>query len=83
MTRKQKEIEQYLNEAFDKVWYMRSIECDNPEIEQRRLKQIERIEQAYPEVLEGVDDWECGYWNGIMVTLRWVLGEDDKNMLDT
>ena len=27
-------------------------------------------------------DWECGYWNGIMSALRWVLG-DEKDFLDT
>lgn len=81
--RKKIELEKYLEEAESKVWYMRSRPCDNPEIEERRLKAVERIEKEYPEVLEGFQDWECGYWNGILGTLRWVLGEEEKDNLDT
>ena len=80
--RKTKEILKYLEEAESKVWYMRSRTCDNPEIEKRRLKAIEEVEKECPEVLDGFSDWDCGYWNGIMGALRWVLKED-KDMLDT
>lgn len=80
--RKERQILKYLEEAEAKVWYMRSRPCDIPEIEKGRLKAIEKVEKKYPEVLEGFDDWECGYWNGIMGALRYVLGED-KDMLDT
>ena len=80
--RKEKQILKYLEEAETKVWYMRSRPCDNTEIEKDRLKAIKQVEKEYPEVLEGFDDWECGYWNGIMGALRYVLGED-KDMLDT
>ena len=81
--RKEKEIEEYLEEAFDKVWYMRSKPCDNEEIEKKRLDNIKRIEQLYPEVKNGFDDWECGFYNGVLGSLRWVLGEEEKNFLDT
>lgn len=81
--RKEKELESYLKEAESKVWYMRSRPCDIPEIEENRLKAIERIEKEYPEVLDGFQDWECGYWNGVLGTLRWVLGEEEKDNLDT
>lgn len=81
--RTQKEIKEYLDEAFDKVWYMRSHPCDNPKIEKSRLKAIENIVKKYPEVENGFDDWDCGYWNGVLGTLRWVLGEEEKDMLDT
>lgn len=81
--RKIKEIEKYMNEALDKVWYMRSCPCNNPEIEKGRLEAIERVEKTYPEVLDGFDDWECGFYNGVLGTLRWVLGEEEKDMLDT
>ena len=80
--RKEKQILKYLEEAEMKVWYMRSRPCNNPEIEKGRLKAIKKVEKKYPEVLEGFSDWECGYWNGIMGTLRYALGED-KDMLDT
>ena len=73
--RKIKEIYDYLDEAESKVWYMRSHPCNNPE--------IEKVEKAYPEVLDGFDDWECGFYNGVLGTLRWVLGEEEKDNLDT
>ena len=62
---------------------MRSRPCDNPEIESRRIATIDRIFSTYNDIPEdGYTDWECGYWNGIMGALRWVLG-DDKDFLDT
>ena len=81
--RTEDEIIKYMDEAFDKVWYMRSRPCDIPDIEKGRLKSIKRVEKEYPEVKKGFDDWECGFWNGVLGTLRWVLGEEEKDMLDT
>lgn len=81
--RTEEEIIKYLGEALDKVWYMRSRPCDIPDIEKGRLKSIKRVEKEYPEVKKGFDDWECGFWNGVLGTLRWVLGEEEKDMLDT
>ena len=81
--RTEEEIIKYMDEAFDKVWYMRSRPCDIPDIEKGRLKCIKRVEKEYPEVKKGFDDWECGFWNGVLGTLRWVLGEEEKDMLDT
>ena len=81
--RTESEITKYLDEALDKVWYMRSHPCDIPEIEKGRLNAIKEIEDEYPEVKEGFDDWECGFWNGVLGTLRWVLGEEEKDNLDT
>ena len=86
--RDREEIEKYLDEATDKVWLMRSRKADNPSIEARRLGRAEFIIEKYPDIpfdREGYlnyTDWDCGYWNGIMGALRWVLG-DDKNFLDT
>ena len=77
------EILDYLKEALDKVWYMRSTPCDNPEIEKGRLKAIKRVEKEFPEVKEGFDTWDCGFWNGVLGTLRWVLGDEEKDNLDT
>lgn len=81
--RTEEEIIKYLGEALDKVWYMRSRPCDIPDIEKGRLKSIKRVEKEYPEVKKGFDDWECGFWNGVLGTLRWVLGEEEKDNLDT
>lgn len=81
--RTEDEIQSYLKEAWDKVWFMRSEPCDNVDIEARRIAGIKRILRTYDDIPEnGYDTWECGYWNGILGALRWVLG-DDKNFLDT
>lgn len=82
--RKEKEIIKYLDEAFDKVWLMRSKPCNNLEIEERRMKAVKEVLKKYNDIPEeGYDEWECGYWNGVLGTLRWVLGEDEKDNLDT
>lgn len=81
--RTREEINEYEKEADDKVWLMRSHPCDNPKIEQRRIESIKRILNTYNDIpKEGYTDWECGYWNGIMGALRWVLG-DEKDTLHT
>ena len=88
------DIVAYEREAFDKVWLMRSRPVDIPqpnhpsydtltEIERRRQAGVERIFKTYDDIpKKGYDDWECGYWNGIMGALRWVMG-DEKDFLDT
>lgn len=82
--RKIKEIQDYEKEAFDKVWLMRTHPCENPEIEARRQSSVECILATYDDIPEeGYDDWECGFWNGVMATLRWVLGDEEKDNLDT
>lgn len=81
--RSREEIEEYENEALNKVWLMRSRPCDIPDIEERRVAGIERVLNSYNDIPEdGYTDWECGYWNGIMGALRWVMG-DEKDFLDT
>lgn len=82
--RSKEEIEDYLEEADDKVWLMRSYDIANrrPTHEASRAP-AERIMSMYDDIPEkGYDTWECGYWNGIMGALRWVLG-DEKDYLDT
>lgn len=82
--RSRKDLIEYHKEADDKVWLMRSYPCDNPEIEKDRLAAVERIMNTYDDIPEdGYNDWECGYWNGVMATLRWVLGDPEKDNLDT
>lgn len=78
------EIHDYCEEACDKVWLMRSKPCDEyPDIEADRQIAVRRILRTYDDIpRNGYTDWECGYWNGIMGALRWVMGAD-KDFLDT
>lgn len=83
MKRTTKEIKEYMDEAFDKVWLMRTHPCDNPEIEEKRVDAVERIFMTYDDIPdEGYTDWECGYWNSILGAMRWVLGSE-RDFLDT
>ena len=82
--RQKEEIEEYLKEAVDKVWLMRNCDIQNklPTHEVGRPN-MERILSTYKDIPQkGYDTWECGYWNGIMGALRWVLG-CEKDFLDT
>ena len=81
--RTKREIEDYEEEAYDKVWLMRSEPSNDPSTEARRQGRIESILETYDDIPpEGYDLFDCGYWNGIMAALRWVLG-DDRDFLDT
>lgn len=83
MKRTTKEIKEYMDEASDKVWLMRTHPCDIPEIEAKRAEAVERIFRTYDDIPdEGYTDWECGYWNGILGAMRWVLGSE-RDFLDT
>lgn len=93
--RKKKEIDEYMNEAFDIVWLVRTISLleegrldDTPsDIINEAQKQVARICEnldinSEEELLTRFSDWEYGYWSGILAALRWVTGEE-KDMLDT
>lgn len=82
--RERDEIHKYLDEAWDKVWLMRSCVISRKEaVNAAGLAGIERIFKTYDDIPEeGYTDWECGYWNGILGALRWVLGSE-KDFLDT
>ena len=82
LKRRRNEIIQYMDEAFDKVWYMRSRACKDKNIEKQRKEAIKEVLKKYPDV-QGYDDWDCGFYNGVLGTLRWVLGDDEKDNLDT
>lgn len=82
--RSKKDLIAYEQEAFEKVWLMRTSPCENTEIESKRQEAIQRILNTYDDIpAEGYDDWSYGYWSGVMATLRWVLGDDEKDNLDT
>lgn len=93
--RKKKEIDEYMNEAFDIVWLVRTISLleegrldDTPsDIINEAQKQVARICEnldinSEEELLTRFSDWEYGYWSGILAALRWVTGEE-RDMLDT
>lgn len=93
--RKKKEIDEYMNEAFDIVWLVRTISLleegrldDTPsDIINEAQKQVARICEnldinSEEELLTRFSDWEYGCWSGILAALRWVAGEE-KDMLDT
>ena len=81
--RTKREVESYEEEAYDKVWLMRSEPSNDPSTEARRQGRIESILETYDDIPpEGYDLFDCGYWNGIMAALRWVLG-DERDFLDT
>jgi hypothetical protein len=82
--RSEEELQKYEEEAFDKVWLMRTSPCDIPEIETSRQEAVKRIMDTYDDIPEdGYDDWGCGFWNGVMATCRWALGDEEKDNLDT
>lgn len=78
------EIAAYESEACDKVWLMRSCYIPRKEpVNDVGRAAMERIFNRYDDIPEdGYSDWDCGYWNGIMGALRWVMG-DEKDFLDT
>jgi hypothetical protein len=93
--RKKKEIDEYMNEAFDIVWLVRTISLlgegrldgTPSDIINEAQKQVARICEnldinSEEELLARFSDWEYGYWSGILAALRWVAGEE-KDMLDT
>ena len=91
--RTKKDLLAYLKEADDKVWLMRTSpvepnEYRTPEqaaeIETRRQAAVERILSTYDDIPEeGYEEWERGFWMGVLGTLRWVLGDEEKDNLDT
>lgn len=81
MNRKNVELVKYLDEAFDKVWLMRNYTEDETFV---GIEEIKRILNKYKDIPDlGYTEWECGYWNGVLGTLRWVLGDEEKDNLDT
>lgn len=82
--RSEDEIADYLSEAFDKVWLMRNCDISRHQpIHEASRPGMERILRTYSDIpKDGYTDWECGYWNGILGALRWVL-QDEKDFLDT
>lgn len=93
--RSKKEIVEYINEAWDRVWLNRKYDlfCDVMVGEVYLNKdQVTAIMKAVDNVIEkyniqndegNLNDWDYGFWSGVLATTRWVLGEESKKMLDT
>lgn len=92
--RPEKDLVEYLDEAFDRVWLVRKqdlvarldlgLETIDPEIERRMNEASKKVCEKYDiDFNEPVSDWDYGYWSGVLSTLRWVLGEEQKDFLDT
>lgn len=47
LNRSTREIDEYLDEAFDKVWFSRTQVCDIAEVEQKRLEAVKRVVEKY------------------------------------
>lgn len=93
--RSKKEIVEYMNEAWDRVWLNRKYNlfydmmAGTTNLTEDQLKAVMK---ATDEVIEkyniqnddgNLDDWDYGFWSGVLATTRWVLGEESKKMLDT
>lgn len=84
--RREQEVLILEKEAFDKVWLMRTKESKDPTIESQRLAAIDKIIETYDDLpMEGYTAWECGYWNGMLAAMRWMMGSEltDEDILDT
>lgn len=92
-TRNEDEVENEINELFDKIWYDRhqvlkykvelQDEYIDPEIWEGALKAAKDIEDKYEiENLGPWTDFEWGMINGKLSALRWFFG-DEWDMLDT
>lgn len=90
-----KKIKEYMDELFDKVWYVRSM-CHTPEelklggtpqdIIDGMLKARQDVINKYGnEWYDSIDDWEYGFISGGLAALRWAIDkhEEDKRFLDT
>lgn len=81
-------------EFFDKVWYVRKLILEekiergehdplSPALAEQAHAAMRAIEERYgPDNVGPWDDWEWGYVNGKLATLRWVLGSE-WDFLDT
>lgn len=93
MNRDEKEIQEYMEEAEDRVWLVRTQDSytkmllgfkgiDVNILDGSNIN-INRICEKYNiDFKEPISDFNYGYWSGILAALRWVLGSE-KDFLDT
>lgn len=84
-SRTEKEVIDYCSEAEEKVWLMRNYDIyDKKALHKVSEKPAKAILKKYDDIPKiGYDDWECGFWNGVLATTRWCLGDERKDDLDT
>ena len=91
--RTDEEIDEYMAEAFDRVWLARKqnmlfnmmvgTELVDADVLEKCNKAIDEVCAEYNiNFAEVISDYEYGYWSGILSALRWVMG-DEKDFLDT
>lgn len=91
--RTNEEINEYMSEAFDRVWLTRiqnhtwdllmgKESIDSNILDGMNTAIKEACDRWNIDFKEPVSDWDYGYWSGILAALRWVMGEE-KDMLDT
>ena len=90
--RKRDEVIEYIQEASARMWLIKEqalfwdifegVESITVEDLGWSLKKIDEMCEEYDISFQEVfDDWDCGYWCGILAALRWVLGYE-KDWLD-
>lgn len=92
--RNKNEITEYMDEAFDRVWLIRTLDIlagiadgktkePKPDILKGCLESMDKVCKKYNiDFNKPVYEWDYGYWSGILAALRWVMGEE-KDFLDT
>ena len=91
--RTKEEMLEYMDEAYDRVWLVRTqdmfmgildgTESIRDDVLGGCLKAVDTACKKYDiDFKEPVSDWDYGYWSGILAALRWVTG-DEKDFLDT
>lgn len=93
--RSKKEIVAYMDEAWDRVWLNRKYNLFYDVIQGNKPlhpEQFMAIKKAMEKVIDkyniqnddgNLNDWDYGFWSGVLATTRWVIGEESKRMLDT
>lgn len=89
--RSQKEINDYLNEAHDRVWVIRKQALFDEAFGDNNVKDNEELKKLQEEICyvcakydidfyNSLNDFYNGYWTGILAALRWLNGEEKDFM---
>lgn len=78
--RKTKEILAFENIMFDRIWYERALMRPCLASEEPRRKILEKYGEDFLLISEDSPDFDWGYLNGVLATLRWVLGDEMDNL---